>query len=153
MLITPGGLGVRKEEKSMKMKKTVAAIAAGMITLGAMVSASAAGIGYVNSALLQAHPKMQKAQLDMRNAAQKAQENFKKRAAGKSDQEKQQIANEIQRDLNQEEQSTMQPILSDIMKAIQRVRQEKGLDIILEQGAVVNGGIDITSEVSQQLAK
>ena len=70
-----------------------------------------------------------------------------------SDQEKQQIANEIQRDLNQEEQSTMQPILSDIMKAIQRVRQEKGLDIILEQGAVVNGGIDITSEVSQQLAK
>ena len=153
MLITPGGLGVRKEEKSMKMKKTVAAIAAGMITLGAMVSASA-GIGYVNSnALLQAHPKMQKAQLDMRNAAQKAQENFKKRAAGKSDQEKQQIANEIQRDLNQEEQSTMQPILSDIMKAIQRVRQEKGLDIILEQGAVVNGGIDITSEVSQQLAK
>mgnify|MGYP003156887997 CR=1 FL=1 len=135
----------------MKMKKTVAAIAAGMITLGAMVSASAAGIGYVNSnALLQAHPK---AQLDMRNAAQKAQENFKKRAAGKSDQEKQQIANEIQRDLNQEEQSTMQPILSDIMKAIQRVRQQKGLDIVLEQGAVVDGGIDITSEVSQQLAK
>ena len=119
-----------------------------------MVSASAAGIGYVNSnALLQAHPKMQKAQLDMRNAAQKAQENFKKRAAGKSDQEKQQIANEIQRDLNQEEQSTMQPILSDIMKAIQRVRQQKGLDIVLEQGAVVDGGIDITSEVSQQLAK
>jgi outer membrane protein len=143
MLITPGGLGVRKEEKSMKMKKTVAAIAAGMITLGAMVSASAAGIGYVNSnALLQAHPKMQK-----------AQENFKKRAAGKSDQEKQQIANEIQRDLNQEEQSTMQPILSDIMKAIQRVRQEKGLDIILEQGAVVNGGVDVTSAVAQKLAK
>ena len=69
------------------------------------------------------------------------------------DQEKQQIANEIQRDLNQEEQSTMQPILSDIMKAIQRVRQQKGLDIVLEQGAVVDGGIDITSEVSQQLAK
>jgi len=47
----------------------------------------------------------------------------------------------------------MQPILSDIMKAIQRVRQQKGLDIVLEQGAVVDGGIDITSEVSQQLAK
>ena len=89
----------------------------------------------------------------VRNAAQKAQENFKKRAAGKSDQEKQQIANEIQRDLNQEEQSTMQPILSDIMKAIQRVRQEKGLDIILEQGAVVNGGVDVTSAVAQKLAK
>lgn len=72
----------------MKMNKTVAAVAAGMIAFGAMFSASAAGIGYVNSnALLQAHPKMQKAQLDMRTAAQKAEESFKSRSAGKTDQE------------------------------------------------------------------
>lgn len=138
----------------MKMNKAVAAIAAGMIGFGAMFSASAAGIGFVNSnALLQSHPKMQKAQLDMKNAAQKAQENFNSRSAGKSDQEKQQIATEIQRDLDQKERSTMQPILSDIMKAIQSVRQEKGLDIILEQGAVVDGGTDVTSAVAAKLAK
>ena len=41
----------------MKMNKTAAAITAGIITFGAMASASAAGIGFVNSgALLQAHP-------------------------------------------------------------------------------------------------
>lgn len=138
----------------MKMNKAVAAIAAGMIGFGAMFSASAAGIGFVNSnALLQSHPKMQKAQLDMKNAAQKAQENFNSRSAGKSDQEKQQIATEIQRELDQKERSTMQPILSDIMKAIQSVRQEKGLDIILEQGAVVDGGTDVTSAVAAKLAK
>ena len=138
----------------MKMNKAVAAAAAGMIAFGAMFSASAAGIGYVNSnALLQAHPKMQKAQLDMRTAAQKAEASFKSRSAGKTDQEKQQIATELQKEMDQKERAAMQPILSDIMKAIQQVRQEKGLDIILEQGAVVNGGIDITSEVSQQLAK
>ena len=40
----------------MKMNKTAAAITAGIITFGAMASASAAGIGFVNSgALLQAH--------------------------------------------------------------------------------------------------
>ena len=51
----------------MKMNKTAAAITAGIITFGAMASASAAGIGFVNSgALLQAHPKMEKVQLDMR---------------------------------------------------------------------------------------
>lgn len=45
----------------MKMNKTAAAITAGIITFGAMASASAAGIGFVNSgALLQAHPKMEK---------------------------------------------------------------------------------------------
>ncbi len=138
----------------MKMNKAVAAIAAGMIGFGAMFSASAAGIGFVNSnALLQAHPKMQKAQLDMKNAAQKAQENFNSRSAGKTDQEKQQIATEIQRDLDQKERSTMQPILQDIMKAIQQVRKEKNLDVILEQGAVVDGGTDVTSDVSAKLAK
>lgn len=125
-----------------------------MIAFGAMFSASAAGIGYVNSnALLQAHPKMQKAQLDMRTAVQKAEESFKSRSAGKTDQEKQQIATELQKEMDQKERAAMQPILSDIMKAIQQVRQEKGLDIILEQGAVVDGGVDVTSAVAQKLAK
>ena len=138
----------------MKMNKAVAAVAAGVIAFGAMFSVSAAGIGYVNSnALLAAHPKMQKAQLDMRAAAQKAEESFKSRSAGKTDQEKQQIATELQKEMDQKEKSTMQPILSDIMKAIQQVRQEKGLDIILEQGAVVDGGVDVTSAVAQKLSK
>ena len=138
----------------MKMNKAVAAVAACMIAFGAMFSVSAAGIGYVNSnALLAAHPKMQKAQLDMRAAAQKAEESFKSRSAGKTDQEKQQIATELQKEMDQKEKSTMQPILSDIMKAIQQVRQEKGLDIILEQGAVVDGGVDVTSAVAQKLSK
>ncbi|WP_296097903.1 OmpH family outer membrane protein [Dialister sp.] len=138
----------------MKMNKAVAAVAAGMIAFGAMFSVSAAGIGYVNSnALLAAHPKMQKAQLDMRAAVQKAEESFKSRSAGKTDQEKQQIATELQKEMDQKEKSTMQPILSDIMKAIQQVRQEKGLDIILEQGAVVDGGVDVTSAVAQKLSK
>ena len=138
----------------MKMNKAVAAVAAGMIAFGAMFSVSAAGIGYVNSnALLAAHPKMQKAQLDMRAADQKAEESFKSRSAGKTDQEKQQIATELQKEMDQKEKSTMQPILSDIMKAIQQVRQEKGLDVILEQGAVVDGGVDVTSAVAQKLSK
>lgn len=138
----------------MKMNKAVAAAAAGMIAFGAMFSASAAGIGYVNSnALLQAHPKMQKTQLDMRTAAQKAEASFKSRSAGKTDQEKQQIATELQKEMDQKERAAMQPILSDIMKAIQQVRQEKGLDVILEQGAVVDGGVDVTSAVAQKLSK
>lgn len=138
----------------MKMNKAVAAVAAGMIAFGAMFSASAAGIGYVNpAAVLQAHPKMQKAQLDMRTAAQKAEETFKSRSAGKTDQEKQQIATELQKEMEQKERATMQPIYSDVNKAIQQVRQEKGLDIILEQGAVVDGGVDVTSAVIQKLAK
>ena len=59
----------------MKMNKKVAALVAGVMMFGAIGSVSAAGIGYVNSAaLLQGHPKMEKAQLDLRNAAQKAKD-------------------------------------------------------------------------------
>ena len=138
----------------MKMNKAVAAAAAGMIAFGAMFSASAAGIGYVNSnALLQAHPKMQKAQLDMRTAAQYPEASINSRSAVKTDQEKQHIATELQKEMDQKERAAMQPILSDIMKAIQQVRQEKGLDVILEQGAVVDGGVDVTSAVAQKLSK
>lgn len=138
----------------MKLKKAVTMITAGVLALGAAISVSAAGIGYVNSsALLQAHPRMQKAQLDMRAAAEKAQEDFQKRAAGKTDQQKQEIATEIQRDLDNKERSTMQPILDDIMKAIQETRKEKGLDVILEQGAVIDGGVNVTTEVGAKLAK
>ena len=138
----------------MKMNKAVAAVAAGMIALGAMVSVSAAGIGLVDTnAALQSHPKMQKAQLDLRNAGQKAQQNFESRSQGKSDQEKQQIFAELQKELNQKESATMQPIFTDVRKAIQQVRQEKGLDVILEQGAVVDGGVDVTKDVIAKLAK
>ena len=116
----------------MKMNKTVAAVAAGMIAFGAFFSTSAAGIGYVDTnAALQSHPKMQKAQLDMRQAVQKAQENFEKRSQGKSDQEKQQIMTEIQKEMNQKESSTMQPIFNDVRKAktkrfLRHIRQKKG---------------------------
>ena len=138
----------------MKMNKAVAAIAAGMIAFGTMVSVSAAGIGFVDTnAALQSHPKMQKAQLDLRNAGQKAQQYFVSRSQGKSDQEKQQIFAEIQKELNQKESSTMQPIFTDVRKAIQQVRQDLGLDIILEQGAVVDGGVDVTKDVIAKLAK
>lgn len=65
----------------MKMNKTVAAVAAGMIAFGAFFSTSAAGIGYVDTnAALQSHPKMQKAQLDMRQAVQKHRKTSKSAA-------------------------------------------------------------------------
>lgn len=139
----------------MKMKQIMAAaMAASMLTLGAAVTASAAGIGYVNTnALMQAHPKMEKAQLDMKAAAQKASEEFDKKSQGKSDAEKQQIAAELQKGLADKEKSTIGPIIQDIQKAIQQVRQEKGLDVVLDQSSVIDGGVDITPDVGAKLTK
>ncbi len=63
----------------MKMNKLVAVVAAGMITMGAAVSASAAGVGYVNvAALLRAHPKFERAQLELQSTEQKLSADFEK---------------------------------------------------------------------------
>ena len=138
----------------MKMNKKVAALVAGVMMFGAIGSASAAGIGYVNyEALMQGHPKMEKAQLDLRNAAQKAEETFKKRAEGKSDAEKQSVLQELQRELAVKQRAVIQPIQQDIIRAIQQVRKEKNLDVILESGAVIDGGSDVTAAVGSKLAK
>lgn len=62
----------------MKMKHAaVAAAAAGMLAFGSVFGVSAAGIGYVNmNEVMQSHPKMEKAQLDMKAAVQKAQDDL-----------------------------------------------------------------------------
>lgn len=139
----------------MKMKQIMAAAAAaGMLTFGAAFGASAAGIGFVNTnALMQAHPKIEKARLDMRSAAQKAEQDFQQQSQGKSDAEKQKIAADLQKQLAEKNSSVMGPIVQDIQKAIQEVRQAKGLDIIIDQAVVIDGGIDCTAEVGQKLAQ
>ena len=138
----------------MKLKRTMAAAFCGMLVLGAASSAMAAGIGFVNtSILMQAHPKMEKAQLDMNAAAQKARQDFDTKSAGKTDAEKQKIANEIEQSLAEKEKSTIGPIIEDIHKAIAEVRAEKGLDIIIDAAVVIDGGEDVTNEVGQKLQK
>ncbi|HAT56869.1 MAG TPA: hypothetical protein DCS74_04780 [Veillonellaceae bacterium] len=139
----------------MKMKHAaVAAAAAGMLAFGSVFGVSAAGIGYVNmNEVMQSHPKMEKAQLDMKAAVQKAQDDFNKQSQGKSDQDKQQLAQDFQKQLSDKERTTMQPIIKDVMGAIENVRKAKSLDVILDQGAVISGGVDVTNDVETNLKK
>ena len=138
----------------MKMKHMAAAAVCGMMAMGGVFGASAAGIGYVNtSVLMQANPKMERAQLDMNAAAQKAREEFDSKAKDKSDSEKEKIATEIEKSLAEKEKSTIGPIIEEIHKAIAEVREEKGLDIVIDQALVIDGGVDITNEVGQKLQK
>ncbi|MDK8285657.1 OmpH family outer membrane protein [Dialister micraerophilus] len=138
----------------MKMNKLVAVVAAGMITMGAAVSASAAGVGYVNvAALLRAHPKFERAQLELQSTEQKLSADFEKNAKNKTPQQQQQLLGEAQRQLAEKQQSVMAPIQRDIVNAIKSVRKEKGLDIIIDQAAVIDGGEDVTAAVVQKVAK
>ena len=84
---------------------------------------------------------------------QKAQDDFNKQSQGKSDQDKQQLAQDFQKQLSDKERTTMQPIIKDVMGAIENVRKAKSLDVILDQGAVISGGVDVTNDVETNLKK
>ena len=60
---------------------------------------------------------------------------------------------ELQRDLAAKERALIQPIQQDVIRAIVQVRKEKNLDVILESGAVIDGGSDVTAAVGAKLAK
>lgn len=138
----------------MKMSKLAAVLAAGMITMGAAVSASAAGVGYVNvAALLRAHPKFERAQLELQSTEQRLGADLEKNAKNKTPEQQQKMLGDAQRQLAEKQQAVMSPIQRDIIKAIQSVRKEKGLDIIINQVAVIDGGEDVTAAVAQKVAK
>lgn len=136
------------------MRKQILTLAlASAMSVGAVIGASAAGVGYVNmDALMQAHPKMAKAELDIKAEYAKKHAQFEKElAALKDDEAKIRLSEKYQRELAEKQHSLIDPLYKDVMKAIEKVRQEKGLDAVLDQGAVVAGGQDITAEVGKKL--
>ncbi len=134
-------------------KQIVAAAVAGVMSFGAVFGAAAAGVGYVNfGALIQGHPKMAKADLEMRAEVQKKQEKFEAELAKLNDDAaKQRLAEKYQRELMEKENALLTPIYNDVMKAIEKTRKEKDLDIIVDEAAVLAGGVDITVDAQKKL--
>ncbi len=136
------------------MKKQMIAFAvAGVMSLGGVFGAAAAGVGYVNTqALFQAHPKMAKAELELKAEQQKAQQKFEQEAAKlQSEDAQRQLFVKMQGELAQKEQAIMTPIQKDVLNAIEKTRKQKDLDVVVEQAAVVAGGTDITEAAAQNL--
>ena len=133
-------------------QKMIALALTGVFACGTMLTAAAAGIGYVNQqALMQAHPRMMKAQLTLKAETQKQQQKFDKEVVKlKDDNAKRDLYMKLQRELSEKEQELIGPIMRDVQKAIEKTRQEKGLDAILDRDAAVAGGQDVTVDVQKK---
>lgn len=133
-------------------QKMIALALTGVFACGTMLTAAAAGIGYVNQqVLMQAHPRMMKAQLTLKTETQKQQQKFDKEVVKlKDDNAKRDLYMKLQKELSEKEQELIGPIMRDVQKAIEKTRQEKGLDAILDRDAVVAGGQDVTVDVQKK---
>ena len=53
--------------------------------------------------------------------------------------------------LQQKNEELMEPIENSIQDAVKKVAEKKGLSVVIEKGAVVYGGQDVTQDVIKEL--
>ena len=60
---------------------------------------------------------------------------------------------QTQQRLMQKRQELTEPLQKSVEESVKKVAEQKGLSVVLEKGAVVYGGQDITQDVIKQISK
>ena len=140
-----------------KKKYFAAILMALFITLAAGASPSQAApaastVGYVDFIyLVEHHPAAAKANEALKAEQEAAKQEFADKSAGLSDQEKQQLDQELSRRLEQKRLALLEPISDQVVAAANEVAKEKGLSIVIGKREVVCGGVDITEDVLKKI--
>jgi len=145
------------------MKKVLTLMVVAVLLLGAGItlsqnskafaaSTSTSTIGYVDFQLLMSqHPDMAAAQQTMQAAADQAKKDFDAKSATMNDQEKKDYYNQLQQQLNTKQQDVFGPIRDKVIAAVKDVADAKGITLVVEKGAAIYGGQDITADVGKKL--
>ena len=153
---------MKLEKKQVKIVSIVIAV----IFIGSVVAlaltqtgniasaASSSNVGVVDSRQIMAsHPDVQGLQGQMETAVNDVRKEFEEKSAGMNDQEKADYYRQCQERLAQKQEELLAPIEQSIQAAIKKVADKKGLAVVIDKGAVVYGGQDITQDVIAELGK
>lgn len=142
---------------------TMAALVLAMVVAGAAFAATkpapakagADTVGVIDiDEVTMSHPKMKDVRQQMSKLAQQKENEAKTAADREQDNAKKaQIMQTKRMELVQEQQKLMEPIFKDCQQAVREVAANKKLELVLNKAFVLIGGIDITQDVIQQLAK
>ena len=144
---------------------TMAALVLAMVVAGAAFAATPAKpapakvtsdtVGVIDiDEVTMSHPKMKDVRQQMSKLAQQKENEAKTAADREQDNAKKaQIMQTKRMELVQEQQKLMEPIFKDCQQAVREVAANKKLELVLNKAFVLVGGIDITQDVIQQLAK
>ncbi len=123
-------------------------------TGGVASAASSSNVGKINyQQVLMQHPDNQTVDEQFKAAVQEIQKDFEEKSQGMNDQEKQEYYQQCQQRVMQKRQELLDPIQKSIEAAVKAVADSKGLSVVIEEGAVVYGGQDITQDVINKLSK
>lgn len=111
-------------------------------------------IGKVNyNQVMAAAPGLADAQTQLQQAAEDSRKEFEEKSKDMSDADKQKLAAEYQKKLEDKQKKLIEPVKKEVDDAIVAVGKTKGLTVVVNQGAVVYGGLDVTADVTAQLKK
>ena len=110
-------------------------------------AAPASNVGVVNyQMVVQQHPDLAKVQTTMQAESEAAKKEFDAKAASLGDKEKQEYYMQLQQRLQLKNQELMVPLFSKVDAIIKEVADAKGLSVVVDKGAVIYGGQDITDD-------
>lgn len=115
-------------------------------------AAPASNVGVVNyQMLVQQHPDLAKVQATMTTESEAAKKEFDAKAASLGDKEKQEYYMQLQQRLQLKNQELMVPLFTKVDAVIKEVSDAKGLAVVVDKGAVIYGGNDITDECVKKI--
>ncbi len=120
---------------------------------GKTYAAPTSNIGVVNyQMLVTQHPDYAALQETMKAEVAQAQKDFDAKAATLgSDKEKQDYFMQLQQRLNAKQGELMGAINDKVTAQVKAVADTKGLAVVVDKGAVIYGGQDITDEVTKKI--
>lgn len=111
-------------------------------------------IGFVDQSALDAMPKLKAASDEMAKYADDQRKIFgQQAAAAKTDADKQKIAADFRKALDDKQQSLLKPIVDETQRVTADAAKKHGLLLVIDRGDVVYGGTDITKDVQDALSK
>lgn len=135
-------------------KQLMAVIVALFVCLGysgAMVPATAyaaESIGYVDyGRVFSRHPDFASARAALNLEQQKAQQEFREKAPNLDDNGKRALENQLTERMAKRERELFDPIEEKILKVVRQVSKDRGVTIVLQRSAVIEGGVDLTNDV------
>lgn len=124
-----------------------------MATPAMASSGSSIGVLDTSKVITPDNPDVAKAQQTHDAYAKELQAQFDSQSANMDDQQKQQLYMQLQQQMQTKDQEIQKGMEDKITAAAKAVADGKGLNLVMNKGAVLYGGVDITDLVAKKLTE
>ncbi|MGM0501829.1 MAG: OmpH family outer membrane protein [Bacillota bacterium] len=110
-------------------------------------------VAYVNmQQLFQGHPQKELSEGELEKQAKKLKKELESKGKTMDKEERQELLQQYQTQLNQQEQELIAGVVDDINQKISEVAEEQDVAVVLDKSAVIYGGYNLTPAVLEEIS-